>query len=376
MHIGIITNDLPPARGGMQEHARELMICLAAEHQVLICSTRLTDMAVANVQIAPMMSGVLSDDVKQLNRCPVDIWITLSAGLASYAQWLAKPTFAYVHGNDLIHPWQPNPTLPIRARRWAQHWAGKVDLEGPVVAWRRKKVRQGLHATRGTFSNSHFTKSLCSQMYKLSEDRITVVHPGISNKYYQPHHARMSSVLRLVTVSRLDVGASRKNITGVLEAIALLKGEIDIRYSVIGTGNDKARLIALARYLAVEDSVDFLGDLSGEEIAAVLSSNDLFAMVVRPSETDVEGFGMVYAEAAASGLPSIATATGGIPDAVIDGVTGILLNDISPGGIADGLRRFRRDQERFDQNTLRTFAEGFSAASCTRRMMDTIEALL
>lgn len=60
-------------------------------------------------------------------------------------------------------------------------------------------------------------------------------------------------------------------------------------------------------------------------------------MAVKPGEGDVEGFGMVYGEAAASGLPSIGTLTSGMPEVVEHGATGLLLDNISARGIAGRL---------------------------------------
>ena len=188
----------------------------------------------------------------------------------------------------------------------------------------------------------------------------------------------VSAQLRLVTVSRLARDAERKNIDGVLEAVAALKGEVELSYTVIGDGDDLPRLQALAARLDILDRVRFLGSVATEAIIDEFGRSDAFVMAVRPSEgdIDVEGFGMVYAEAAATGLPSIGTRTGGIPEVIEDGVTGLLLHDVSAAGIAEGLRSFQRCLHQFDRETIRRRAERFSAASCTAAIADAITAMI
>ncbi|MEM8933153.1 MAG: glycosyltransferase, partial [Acidobacteriota bacterium] len=66
-----------------------------------------------------------------------------------------------------------------------------------------------------------------------------------------------------------------------------------------------------------------------------------------------------YLEAAAAGVPSICSREGGATDAVVDGKNGLLIDRSSPSAIADGLRRFVAERERFAPATVRAFAEGF-----------------
>ena len=125
------------------------------------------------------------------------------------------------------------------------------------------------------------------------------------------------------TLSRLE---PRKGVDAVLAALPRLRERFPrIVYLVGGGGDDHKRLRALAAALGVEAQVEFLGHLPDDQAkAALFERSDLFAMPVRRVDASVEGFGIVYAEAAWRGVPSLAGAEGGAAEAVLDGKTGFV----------------------------------------------------
>jgi phosphatidylinositol alpha-1,6-mannosyltransferase len=80
-------------------------------------------------------------------------------------------------------------------------------------------------------------------------------------------------------------------------------------------------------------------------LASLYKEADLFALPVRASEDDVEGFGIVFLEAALFALPSVSTRAGGIPEAVLDGVTGTLVDPDSDGELHEALKKLLSDPE-------------------------------
>ena len=106
-------------------------------------------------------------------------------------------------------------------------------------------------------------------------------------------------------MSRLSQYTRRKNVDGVLEALALLGREAEVCYTVVGDGDDRGRLENRARELGVERRVEFRGSLGQQELLEAYRRADLFVLASRASRSDVEGFGIVYLEAAASGVPSL-----------------------------------------------------------------------
>ncbi len=372
LRIGIIAAEIFDGYGGMQEHARGLVANLAIDHEVSVYTSHGSSSQQpldAEAVVHPVLRWTISHDLSILESANVDAWITLNAGLASYSPHLSAPTFAYIHGNDFTRPWLPHPERQIRLAR-------KVLGEGVVHRWRAARISAGLRAARWVFANSAFSRGLCSRMHGIPEAQISIVPPGMRPEFFRASDPAPDHRLRLVTVSRLSANAERKNIDGVIEAVALLKDEIDIVYTIIGEGDDLPRLRALAQTLGISKHVHFLGAVDTTRIIEEFCRSDAFIMAVKHSDIDVEGFGMVYAEAAATGLPSIGAKSGGIPEVIENGVTGLLLDDVAAGGVADGLRKFNASRSGFDRNTIRMKASRFAAPHCAAMIAETINAKL
>jgi phosphatidyl-myo-inositol dimannoside synthase len=161
---------------------------------------------------------------------------------------------------------------------------------------------------------------------------------------------------RLISVATLS-GWQRKNIDGVIRAMALVGDRLDLEYWVMGDGADRPALEALTRDLHLEHRVRFAGRVSREELRAAYRSASLFVLVPRASPRDVEGFGLVYLEAAAAGTPSLGSRSGGIAEAISEGQSGFFAESASPDAIADALNRFFTGQVRFDPATVKAHAQ-------------------
>jgi len=147
----------------------------------------------------------------------------------------------------------------------------------------------------------------------------------------------------LLTLSRL---VPRKGIDTVLEALPEISRAVpEVQYLVAGEGGDRPRLEELARRLGVTSLVRFLGMIPDEEVAPLLHMADVFVMPAREERPDVEGFGLVFLEANACGTPVIGSTSGGIPDAVIDGETGLLVPPQAPGPLAQAAIRLLNDAD-------------------------------
>jgi phosphatidylinositol alpha-1,6-mannosyltransferase len=119
-----------------------------------------------------------------------------------------------------------------------------------------------------------------------------------------------------------------------------------IRYDIVGKGADNQRLQALAAELGVQHHVHFHGYISEAEKAELLSNADVFLLPNRREPGSVEGFGIVFLEAAAFGVPSVAGSDGGTRDAVLDGVTGLVVDGEEESAVADAICSLLFDPER------------------------------
>jgi len=145
----------------------------------------------------------------------------------------------------------------------------------------------------------------------------------------------------------------------VLRAIALIRGRIPLQYTVVGEGDDRERLESVAHELGIADIVTFCGKVTRDQLLESYRQSDLFILAAKAESHDVEGFGIVYLEASASGFPVICSQEGGSTDAVKDGWNGIILPCSSPNSIAGGIMRFISSRDQFSPQKVRAFAEKF-----------------
>jgi phosphatidyl-myo-inositol dimannoside synthase len=198
-------------------------------------------------------------------------------------------------------------------------------------------------------ANSCHTKSLL-EAWEIPSGRAKIVHPPISEEaigesaVLEPMF-RKGDGLSLVTVCRLVKG---KGIDIVLRALKILATRaIPYRYVIGGEGPERRSLEAFVDELGLGDRVHFQGSVVGEKKWRLLRNCDVFVMPSRLDSTIPwqEGFGIAFVEAAAFGVPAVGSRSGGIPDAVVDGETGILVPEESPLDLADALTFLYRKPE-------------------------------
>lgn len=336
MRLLLVTQDFPPDVGGTQTYAYEL-----AQHLSPLCEDLLV--------MAPDFPGSVAFDAGcsfEVVRIPArDLFpiraipplralarrrrfdtalhvqwpVALPALLARRSGWPKRVHIA-AHGRELLYqpPWPaPLPRLYDRTRRWILNQA---DHFFPV---------------------SRFTGTLLEQAGVPSE-AMTVVHNGTDPQQFAPFDA---SVLRetlgvaerkvVLTVCRL---VPRKGVDLVIRALPrVIETVPEVVYLIVGAGPDEDRLRALVQDRGVGDSVRFLGKIDQDALPEHYNAADLFVMPARFDTPHVEGFGIVYLEANACGLPVIGGRSGGVPDAVLENETGLLVDPDDPAGLADAM---------------------------------------
>jgi len=119
---------------------------------------------------------------------------------------------------------------------------------------------------------------------------------------------------------------------------------------MVGEGHDEQRLRSLARELGVSDRVGFVGPMRDDELPEAYATATIYLGASRVDrEINVEGFGISFLEAGASGIPSIAGDSGGVRSAVRDGQTGIVVPPTDVDAIADAIRSLLLNAERRKQ---------------------------
>jgi len=181
------------------------------------------------------------------------------------------------------------------------------------------------------FANSVNTRRMLLEL-GVKADRIEIVYPGVDTQRFRPDidatELRCSLAPRdetvLLSVGRLQ---TRKGHDLMIQALGHLKRQRrSARYVIVGDGPERARLEALVDTCGVRAHVTFAGEVSAELLPQYFAACDVFVLPNRVDQGDVEGFGIVFLEAAASGKPTIGGRSGGVPEAVADGLTGLLVS--------------------------------------------------
>lgn len=227
-----------------------------------------------------------------------------------------------------------------------------------------------LHSASAVICISSYTKKLLVEM-GLEGDRVLIVHPGIDLTQFSQiqQQVDLDEVRKrfglggskiLMTVARL---VERKGHDVVLQALHEMSlKKVDYRYVICGDGPMMGKLRELVYQYDLDDKVTFTGVISNVDLVALYMCSHVFVMPSREIvETgDVEGFGIVFLEANYFGLPVIAGRSGGIPDAVLDGETGFLVDPEDPVEIGSRMRLLITDDElanRLGQNGKRWVVE-------------------
>ena len=190
----------------------------------------------------------------------------------------------------------------------------------------------------GDFTRTEISRSLSAS----AVSAMVKIAPGIDTDHFTPQSsgAELRESLGLankkviVCVGRL---VHRKGQDSLISSLPqILQHHSDAHLLLIGTGPYQKHLEDLAKKFSVQDSITFIGRIQYADLPRYISVGDIFAMPSRSrlAGLEVEGLGIVYLEASACGLPVIAGKSGGAPDAVLEGETGITVDGRDPAETA------------------------------------------
>lgn len=200
-----------------------------------------------------------------------------------------------------------------------------LDLKLANSAWKRWLLRRICRNAKALFTNSQAT--LDELLKSAPQAQATVMTPGIESRQIPTRdEARKTlgldpDVEVVLSVTRL---VPRKGIDLSLHALARLQTRRNAEYVVIGDGPDKARLQGVAD--ECRTSVRWVTNADEDEKWNWYAAADVFLLPVREETEDMEGFGIVYLEAALAGIPAVAGQSGGAGEAVRHGYSGQLVN--------------------------------------------------
>lgn len=278
-------------------------------------------------------------------------------GIRPWRRWLkrrrASALLAQGHVQAIIaDSWKSLEALPS-LERYGKNLPVLVMIYGmefphdmPVA--KQQRIRKALAKATAIIPISRFSAELARPFCDAS--RMHMIHPPLP-PMPEADAGQRAEVLkllgedarspRLLSVSRLE---PRKGVDQVIRALPdLVRQFPKLVYYVGGGGADLARLEALTQQLGMQSHVRFLGFVPEALKPALYEAVDVFAMPVRRDGDSVEGFGIVYMEAAYFGIPALAGSEGGAVDAVLDEKTGLIVDGLDTAAIAAQLLRLLGD---------------------------------
>jgi glycosyltransferase involved in cell wall biosynthesis len=328
LNILLLTSEFAPAMGGIGTYAREI--------------------AAAASRLGARVTVVAPDYARQSNddrSLPFEV-IRFSGGLHSMRDMPRKILLARrgVRGDryDVVHAADWPFFIPLALSRWRTPARVLMTVHGTEINETQTPLKRiairgaGVGGPRTELgANSRFTEMLFRQRFAVDPRRISAINLGVSEFWFGGQRKRREIRLAhrlpedrlvMVTVARIT---RRKGHHLTLAALALLPNDLRRRITWLVIGPDgEADYVAELKQAAGQADCDirFLGPEPNETIRDLYTASDFFCLTGLPDTTGrVEGFGLVYLEAGAAGLPSVATEVGGVPDAVLADETGILV---------------------------------------------------
>ena len=225
----------------------------------------------------------------------------------------------------------------FRPRRLVLTFHGSEILRFARSPFRRFLARRLIRYAARVSVVSGYTQQLLLQHFPEAADKILLTPGALRSDFavVPASAAKQGDKIVVLTVGRIH---PRKGQLLTLRALQALAPDVRRRleYWVVGTANkgDYEAQLRAAAAAQPDLSVRFLGDLPDGELSGVYERADIFAMTSVTLDHSVEGFGLVYLEAAAHGLPVVAHDVGGVGEAVVDGVTGLLVPPDRPARLA------------------------------------------
>ena len=365
VQVVLIANNFPPVRGGSGAVYANLARCAAPRMLVLAPRINYSDglpligwreydrMAAFPVRRLALLRTAMGARRRALGKVPlIAMDIVIRARLAwSVLRQLRAGARAVCVGELMASGWLLHVLRLVPGIRTLVYVHGEeITTDDPYDPGYVRR-RRALAAADRIVVVSRFTQQAVVAMLgeRLSK-RIVLVENGVDTTRFfpAPRQAELIARYRLdgqfvfITVCRL---LEKKGVDQALRAFAqLLPEHPSTRYVIVGSGPYEPDLRALAMSLGIDGAVTFAGNVAEHELVAHYRLGDVFVMPNRVLPNgDTEGFGLVFLEANACGLPVIAGQDGGSVDAVTHGENGLVVDGNAVPAILEAMRQFRTD---------------------------------
>ena len=337
--IALLTLEFPPRIGGMQQYLFEL--CRRLGHQC--------DLTVVHPTGDPLQFNgepfQLVSFAKDGSGQPSSLTQSSSPpGSGSRSIWRLARQLAKLRPHlTIVGHAHPRLLLPVAMRRERYiALAYGNDFEAAQLRWHAPIFNRLLARAHSLVTISHAN---AQRLQNLGLPAPEILYPGTHPDRFVPPASPPTGPPVLLTVARL---VHRKGIDTVLQALPpLLARTPNLQYWIVGNGPARAPLAHQSQELGLTHAVRFMDSVSDSELPDIYRRASVFVL---PSRADyhagsIEGFGIVYLEAGASGLPVVAAKSGGAAEAVVENETGLLVPPDDPDALGHALNRLLSDAE-------------------------------
>jgi len=362
MKIGIIASEFPPIIGGMQNVAFQLAENFRNYGHDVHLFTRENATHIANLTMYNFLTGNLLEDLPNLRKFAMDVWIAINFSYCTLSRY-KRNVFICVHGNDFLKPW-----VRYKFNFFNRHflWRFQERLELTIfrlISW------FDLKRVNGIFPNSQFTKQRFLNLFPHLAGKVKVITPGVDDFFFsKPARKKNVETFNLLSVCRLR--HRRKNIETIINALSELRNLHSFKYYVIGDGQLKSELENLVKEKEMEENVFILGTVSKKQLLDYYHNSHLFVLIPKTELADVEGFGIVYLEANASGVPVLASRGNGSADAVKNGISGYFVDYPGVNECKQAIKDFFVGKVVFDQTAVIRHARTFLWKDIAKKFLD------
>lgn len=362
----LLANNFPPVRGGSASVYANLARCAAGRVAVLAASSDYTDglpligwrehdrgapYPVMRLPLLRTTLGLRRRDPRKLLWAAWDVMIRLRLTAALAALILRGGVRTVCVGELLAGGWVLRLLRWVPGVRTVAYVHGEEITIGDPHDRPHRRARRALRDSDRVVVVSSFTRdAVVALMGPGAAGQVVLIQNGVDTGHFQPS-PKSPELLRLyglegcfvyVSVSRL---VEKKGTDTAIRAFAqVLARHPDCRLLVVGSGPYREVLDRIARDASVAESVVFAGAVADDDLVAHYQLGDVFVMPNRRMpDGDTEGFGLVFLEANACGLPAIAGRDGGSTEAVEDGVNGLVVDGHSVDAVAAAMLALRED---------------------------------
>ncbi|MFF4343624.1 glycosyltransferase family 4 protein [Kitasatospora sp. NPDC001540] len=337
--VAVVAPYYPPRIGGVEHYASRVARAVAADPAFR---------AVVITSGAGLRTTVTEEDGVRVVR--LGTWLKLSNTPLSPLWPLQLRRWLRRTGAQVVNAHAPVPGLGdlavlLAGRRPAvlTYHAGSMRKGGPGSGLADRLIgAYERHVLPRVFARARTLVAVSPVSLAEGRPHAVRITPGVDPERFTPGAPPSARPRTVLYVGRMDRSSAWKGVDVLLRAFADLPADPGdpVRLRLVGGGDALPDHLALAADLGVADRVEATGELTGDRLVEAVRTA---AVVVLPSRTEAESFGMALVEAMACGTPVVGSAVGGIPYLVEDGACGLLVPPGDPVALAAAVRRVLAD---------------------------------